>query len=288
MALASKTRLQIIELLAQQPMNIINLRKKLGVSSAMISKHVKQMEEAGILECETLPGERGNQKICKLALSELTLAFNPLPEIEQYEEHVIPVGSFVDYTVKPPCGLASSERYIGFLDDTRSFSLPDRSEASLVWFNSGYVMYRIPCFIPQTFKVNRIEISLEICSETTLYNEEYPSDITFELNGLFVGMWTSPGDLGKTRGIFNPAWWSDKDTQHGLLKTLTINDRGSYIDGILQSGTTAEQVMAIKQNDISLRIANYDSANNVGGINLFGKYFGNYKQDIDVRICYQK
>ena len=142
MALASKTRLQIIELLAQQPMNIINLRKKLGVSSAMISKHVKQMEEAGILECETLPGERGNQKICKLALSELTLAFNPLPEIEQYEEHVIPVGSFVDYTVKPPCGLASSERYIGFLDDTRSFSLPDRSEASLVWFNSGYVSHR--------------------------------------------------------------------------------------------------------------------------------------------------
>jgi len=38
---------------------------------------------------------------------------------------------------------------------------------------------------------------------------------------------------------------------------------------------------------ISLRIGVKPDAENVGGLNLFGRYFGNYPQDIHMRMRFQ-
>ena len=66
--LASKTRLQIIELLAAD---------RLGVSAAITTRHVALMEECGLLLTETLPAKRGMQKLCRLNVRQITLCLAP-------------------------------------------------------------------------------------------------------------------------------------------------------------------------------------------------------------------
>lgn len=56
-ALASKTRIKIIQLLSKK-MNVKDLAKELGVSSAITTMHVKKLEEANIIKTEKV----GQQK----------------------------------------------------------------------------------------------------------------------------------------------------------------------------------------------------------------------------------
>ena len=54
------------------------------------------------------------------------------------------------------------------------------------------------------------------------------SDITFSLNGVILGTWTSPGDYGDRRGKYNPSWWFPFLNQYGLLKKLTITPEAPF------------------------------------------------------------
>ncbi|GJM72296.1 hypothetical protein HMSSN036_45120 [Paenibacillus macerans] len=69
-------------------------------------------------------------------------------------------------------------------------------------------------------------IMMEIASEAPGVNNNYPSDITFALNEVKLGTWTSPGDYGDQRGRFTPDWWPQYTNQYGLLKQLRVTDEG--------------------------------------------------------------
>ncbi len=60
---ASETRLRMIELLNVRPMNIKELAAELELSSAIITKHIQKLEDAGIVGTESLSGLRGRQKV---------------------------------------------------------------------------------------------------------------------------------------------------------------------------------------------------------------------------------
>jgi len=284
-SLSSKTRIRILELLAEGPKNIGELADHLGISSAITTRHISLLEEAGIIRSENIPGKRGLQKLCHLAVDKITLSFEHQSMGKDYQVVSIPVGQFSAYEVSPPCGLASPEGYIGVCDDPRYFSDPAHVNAALLWFQSGWVEYRIPSYIISSRPIHAIDISLEICSEFPGYKEDWPSDIHFYLNGILIGVWTSPGDFGKKKGIYTPDWWK-AGTQYGLLKTIRITNTGCILDGIILSDITLDQLNIQPGKDISLRIAVPNTAHNVGGINLFGKGFGNYDQNIEVRVEY--
>lgn len=285
-ALSSQTRIRILELLAKGPKNIGELAKLLGVSSAITTRHISLMEEAGIIRTENIPGKRGLQKLCHIAVDEIILSFEHQASSREYQVVSIPVGQFAAYEVSPPCGLASTEGYIGVCDDPRYFSDPARVNAALIWFQSGWVEYRIPSYIIYSRPIHSIEISLEICSEFPGYKEDWPSDIYFYLNGILLGTWTSPGDFGKNKGIYTPGWWK-AGSQHGFLKTIRITNTETMLDGIVLSDVTLNQLNIQPGKDIPFKIAVPDTARNIGGLNLFGKGFGNYDQNIEVRVEYQ-
>jgi len=284
--LASETRIQVLELLSEQPMNIKDLAKTLGVSSAIMTKHVQKLEEAGIVSSESVPGTRGTQKVCSLALDQVLLQFRP----EKRESHAyfssIPVGQYSSFDVKPTCGLASDTGIVGLVDDPRYFANPEHVKASMVWFGSGWVEYRIPNFLLATQRLLSLEISLEICSEAPGFNEQWPSDISFEIGGTRIGTWTCPGDFGAARGAYTPAWWNH-GTTYGLLKRLTVTSEGSYIDGMRLSDVTVDELSIVYGKDIAFRIGSYESAEHCGGVTLFGKSFGNYFQDIEITLRYE-
>ena len=70
-ALASKTRIKIIQLLSKKKMNVKDLAKELGVSSAITTMHVKKLEEANIIKTEKV----GQQKISSLRVDKIDISF---------------------------------------------------------------------------------------------------------------------------------------------------------------------------------------------------------------------
>jgi len=285
---SSETRVRIIELLNGGPYNIGELAEALGLSSAIITKHIQKMEEAGIVSTENMVGKRGTQKRCSLNIDELKLVLRTAPPVGAAPDTTrytvdLPVGQYIRYEVQPTCGLASSEKRIGMMDDPRYFDDPEHTQAEHLWFASGFVEYRIPNYLVGRAEAASLTISLELCSEAPHYNENWPSDITFSVNDTEVATWTCPGDFGSKRGVYTPSWWNE--TQYGLHKTLSMTQEGTFIDGIRFSDVTIHQLGVRAGEELRFRIACPETAAHCGGVSLFGKGFGNYPQDIRVTIA---
>jgi predicted transcriptional regulator len=287
-ALASKPRRRILELLADQLHNVSEIAQALDMPVSTANLHVAALEEAGLLITERRPAARGSQKVCTRAFDDVAVVFprgrrDETPTIQV----VVPLGSFVDCQVSPSCGLASAEGIIGLLDDPASFYDPARIGAQLLWFQQGFVEYRLAHRLPTTSRLESVHVALEVCSEAPLHHEDWPSDVTLSVNGVDVGTWTSPGDFGGQRGLLTPGWWEDHNTQYGLLKVWQVNGRGGWVDGIRVSDVTVADLNVAAKPYLTLRIGVRGDARHVGGVNLFGRSFGNYPQDIVVRLKYR-
>lgn len=286
-ALASETRVRILEILAQGERNINELGQALGISQPAVTKHTQILEQIGLIQTEYRPGVQGMQKRCRLAYDRFIISFEPTsPPDDRVEEIAMPVGLYTLVNPTPTCGLANRERIIGFLDDPQSFFEPDRATAQLLWMAEGFVEYVFPCTLGAGTEIRRLELLMEICSEAPNYNNDYPSDITLWINGVEIGTWTSPGDFGGRRGRLNPPWWNDYMTQYGMLKIWSVDAEGSYVDGAPVSDVTIADLMLAPHYPIIVRIGVKPDAEQVGGFNLFGKGFGNYEQDLVLRLHY--
>jgi predicted transcriptional regulator len=203
----------------------------------------------------------------------------------QYEDSEIdmPIGLFTRVHVTPLCGLAGPKGIIGILDVTKSFLHPDRVKAGLIWFEKGWIEYTFPNNIPLGRIPEQLELSFEACSEAPDYNPDWPSDITVWINGKKIGVWTSPGDYGGVRGRLTPEWWDLSSTQYGLLKTWSITDKGTYLDGTLVSNVTLGDLSIAHDSPFVVRIGIDEESRNIRGLNLFGETYGNHAQGIRLK-----
>jgi predicted transcriptional regulator len=286
-ALASEVRLRIIQLLSEKAMNIKELAAALHLSSAILSMHVKKLEKSGIIETAMGRSNGGTQKLCKLVVEKLEITFPAaVKAMRKNHEIAIPVGHYTDFEVQPTCGLATLEHLIGYYDDPRYFLDPERVNARVLWFGEGFVEYKIPNHLLNSETPKELEITLELGSEAEGSNENWPSDISFCLNGRTLGQWTSPGDYGNRRGKYTPQWWELGVNQFGLLKMIRINEQGTYIDGQLMSNQTIQD-FNIETKQWTFRMSVLPEAVHKGGLTLYGKGFGNYDQDILFRLYYE-
>lgn len=288
-ALGSELRINIIKLLQENhEMNMNELATSLGITNGALTSHIKKLEESGIIQVMTERGSHGNQKVCKVAVDKIVVDV----ESEENEEDQniynteVKVGHYSDYDVYPTCGLATSQAIVGEVDDPRYFSHPDRINAGILWFTKGYIEYMIPNLLPSATKIDQITVSLEISSEAPGINNDWPSDISILLNDVKIGTWTSPGDYGDVQGIFTPDWWFPNWNQYGLLKMIVINKKGTFVDGLKISNVTINEFNLDYKSTVRFKFEIEEDAKNVGGITIFGSEFGNYNQDIKVRIAY--
>ncbi|MDV2888190.1 ArsR family transcriptional regulator, partial [Alkalihalophilus pseudofirmus] len=70
-ALNSEVRLEILQLLSEKKMNIKELAKSLGLSSAIITRHIQKLEEAHLIKSEKVPGKSGIQKLSYLSVDNI-------------------------------------------------------------------------------------------------------------------------------------------------------------------------------------------------------------------------
>jgi len=286
-ALSSPIRINIVKILMQNRLvNLNELAEKLGVTNGAVTSHIKAMHKAGIIDIEHSAGKRGLQKNCFLKDHKFLInTSGEYTSMNTYEVE-IPIGSYTRYSIAPTCGLSTKTTLIGEVDDPRFFDDPRRTDAGILWFTQGYIEYRIPNYLKPTFVPNEIQFSFEISSEAPGVCEDWPSDIHFYLNNVLLGVWTSPGDFGSVKGLYTPDWWFPNWNQYGLLKLLTINHDGTYIDGKKISDVKASDFNLNHKSDIVFTFAVPETTTHVGGITLFGKGFGNYSQDIKVRVIY--
>jgi predicted transcriptional regulator len=287
-ALAAANRIKILRLLSDRVASVNDIATALEIPLSTAAVHVQALEEAGLIRTELEPASRGLRKVCARMYDRIVL---DLPVAERPREEAIeltmPIGAFVDCQVAPTCGLLGESGPIGLLDDPTSFYEPARIGAQLIWFHHGYVEYRFPNRLPPSARPDSLQLSMEVCSEAPLFNPDWPSDITVWVNGVELGSWTSPGDLGGERGRLTPEWWTLRNTQYGLLKVWSVSDRETAVDGVTISPVVVQNLQLPSRPFIAVRIGVKPEAAHVGGINLFGHRFGNYPQDLTLRIAYR-
>ena len=287
-ALASENRLAILELLGDRILNVQQISDALGLSQPTVSSHIRRLDEAGLIATSFRPGQRGTQKSCSSLYDEIVVQVVSETEgpVVHTREISMPIGAYTGFEASPTCGLAHAGSIIGLLDDVESFSFPERMKAKILWLARGHVEYTFPRTVPAGARVTRVDLSAELCSEVAGYDNDWPSDITLWINGAEVGTWTSPGDFGGERGRLNPAWWQDRYTQFGSLKHWTIDAGGTYVDGVKLSNACIQD-LELGTGSVRVRLGNKSDARNVGGMTLFGDAFGNYQQDLVLRLAYE-
>jgi len=286
--LASTIRVRILKLLhVQGPMNGNEIAEKLELPQSTVSTNIQILEEAGLIRTETQKARKGNQKICHSTFDEVLVMFKE--DISKQRSNGIevsmPLGLYTSCEVSAPCGLCSSEGIIGLLDVPDTFLDPDRMKTGLIWFTRGYVEYQFPnnAKLAQ-HRIESMEFSMELSSEVPGTSADWPSDITLSVNGTEIGTWMSPGDFGDKRGVYTPDWWKLKGSQYGKLKSWRVTHDGSFVDGMKISPISLVDLDLENHHSIRLRIAVKADAKHPGGINIFGKGFGNYDQDIVLRL----
>lgn len=287
-ALSTPMRLKIMEMINEDDeLSMNDLAETLKLTNSAISMHVSKLESAGLVKVKTKAGKRGNMKIIQPMHDRLMIDLMPAKEVRKFYQDDIRVGYYTNYKIAPTCGISTGNYIIGALDDPRYFNFPDRFNAGILWFGSGFIEYNIPNHLIAGQTLTELQISFEICSEYPEYNDDYPSDIYFSINGKPLGMWVSPGDYGDRKGYVTPQWWPELLNQYGLLKTLIINSEGTYIDGSNQiSEVTIEDLAIDYTSTITLRFEVPKETANCGGFTLFGEEFGDHNQAIRVKTFY--
>ena len=285
-ALTSGARWRLLRALGEQLQNVGELAEALAIPPSTVAMHLDVLEAAGLVRSEYVPGRRGRQRVCQRVFDQVRV---DLPRGAAARERTIvetslPVGAYSDAQVAPTCGLAGAEAIIGLLDDPAAFYEPDHLHAQLVWFRQGRLAYRFPNRLPPGARADTLWFSAELCSEAPMHHHDWPSDVTVWVNGVRLGHWTSPADFGGRRGQLTPAWWDARNTQHGMLKEWRVTEDGSYVDGLRLSDVAIADLALGAQPYVEVAIGVEDDARHVGGLNLFGRGFGNYPQDLVLRV----
>ncbi len=142
----------------------------------------------------------GNQKVCSVLETRILVEIGTQEETGEGSifRAEIPVGQYSDYQVFPTCGISTTKKMIGEVDDPRYFAHPDRAEAGILWLSKGYVEYLVPNILPAGQKIDELTFTMEISSEAPGFNNDWPSDITFLLND-------TPVECGHLRRLWGQA-----------------------------------------------------------------------------------
>ena len=286
--IASAVRLDILRTLRQAgPLNVNGIARALGLPQSTVATNIQMLEEAGLVHTEAVKASKGQQKLCSVRFDEIVIRLDgsPVQKVPDVVEVAMPLGLYTSSDVSAPCGLCSVEGIIGPLDVPDGFLDPGRMRAALIWFGRGFVEYKFP----NNAKVLKaslaaLEFSLELSSEVPGTNADWPSDISLWVNGNKLGTWMSPGDYGDKRGRFTPNWWKLGGSQYGELTTWRITQRGTFVNDRCISSVTLGALKLEEHHSVRLRIGIEEDARHPGGINIFGRGFGNHDQDIVMRL----
>jgi len=275
-AIGSPIRLEILEQLLNEPQNMDSLAKRLHLTGGALTRHVKILEDAGLIMVKTLPCNRGYQKLCSVNFDKLIIELPTGGALESASIADVPIGLFSDYRVQGKCGIVSKEGFIGSRDNAGAFLSSSRASAGAIWLERGYLSYLLPQLesnkgaLQSDKTLDELRISLEISPDFVGGEAIKRGTVSFYLDDeLLSEIWLNTPSENR-RGYLTPDWHESALPQYGTLKLIRICDGGTYLDGDKISNVTI--AAAKKAKKFSLLS---DS-----GFMLFGHGFGDYGQGI--------
>ena len=290
-ALSSPARLDIIKHLQNPPYikTVPELVSELDIPKTTLVHHLQKLENAGIIATRYKSYSHGTVRLVTRNVQgiDVNVYWNNQTDTHKTAtfEQSLGVGQYADFSGAPyEIQFATSDAQ--FRLEENYFS-SERYAAQLLYSRGGIITYYFNNFIAKRYQISDVSFSLEICSEAPFFNNDFLSDVTFFINGKEVATYVSEGDYGDRRGFLNPAWWPDVNTQYGKLVTLSVNDKGVSVNGALVNEKIRLKDLKLQDgNKTILSFGNKDTAEHVGGFNLFGAGFGDYPQDICMFIKY--
>jgi predicted transcriptional regulator len=194
----------------------------------------------------------------------------------------LPLGLYTNCSVSAPCGLRSVDGIIGLLDMPDAFLDPARVKAGLLWFTGGFVEYRFPYRADRVPSVAAIEFSMELSSDAPGTSPDWPSEISISVNEVPIGALTmmASGD----REARQREGWGRYGSGRGELSTWRVTADGTFLDGEIVSAVSVTDLKLEANASIRLRIGVSADARFPGGINIFGRGFGQHDQEIVMRL----
>lgn len=282
-AVSVPERLAVLKCILLASKSVPDIAAELNLPASSVARHIDILDKAGLIYTSLQPGPKGHAKYCSQAVLSVTLSLeadDSRKEDAGYEVEM-PLGMFSHCHIKAPCGMTGAEGKIADFDNPKIFFSPVRTKAECIWFDCGFISYNFPADFSDKQRFSKISFTFEICSETLYYNNNWPSDITVRVNDVEVTTFTSPGDFGGRRGKYTPSYWPVTSTQFGLLKNITVGSDGVFVDNSFVSDKVHFADLKIYDGSaIKLDIGIKDDATHRGGINLFGKNFGDFPQSI--------
>lgn len=282
-AVSVPERLAVLKCILLASKSVPDIAAELNLPASSVARHIDILDKAGLIYTSLQPGPKGHTKYCSQAVLSVTLSLeadDSRKEDAGYEVEM-PLGMFSHCHIKAPCGMTGAEGKIADFDNPKIFFSPVRTKAECIWFDCGFISYNFPADFSDKQRFSKISFTFEICSETLYYNNNWPSDITVRVNDVEVTTFTLPGDFGGRRGKYTPSYWPVTSTQFGLLKNITVGSDGVFVDNSFVSDKVHFADLKIYDGSaIKLDIGIKDDATHRGGINLFGKNFGDFPQSI--------
>jgi len=292
-ALSSPIRIEILRLLNIKPMLVSEIANELGLQLSSAAFHLRALEDAALIDTDFSTKRKGTLKWYSYGLRKrltIQLRNQDGESIKARPPYIqsIPIGDYIDASFSSGCGIATEREHIMENQPNRAF-IPERHDAQIIWTRKhGSLSYAIPNDYIQEGRLAEINLSLELCSEAHGYNDAYPSDITFWINGQELCTWTCPGDYGDRYGKYTPPWWFPESTKYGLLTTITIRERGVYLNEVLVNrNVTLDSLSLSRSNKTIFKVGVKKDAVHLGGFNIFGDRFGDYNQSILFTAIYQ-
>ena len=274
-AIGSEVRMDILsEILEHRAITLSDLARNLHLTNGALTSHIKKLESVGLIRVAEEPGKRGTAKVCTIALDKILIdVASFLPEKSQ--SFFIPIGQYRSASPRNRCALLGARGFIGETDNPRYFTYPEHSDCLGLWLSDGSITYTLPTPPHERTVISEIRFHFEISAISTR-GDSLPGRISFYIGDTPLGSATLPDENRDRRGALNPDWFDLVYPQYGSLKTLSVNDRGCFWDGIKISETT---LAALKE------LGAFTMASS-SGFALFGKNLGDYSVDLGYTVQY--
>ena len=289
-ALANDTRVAILRYLGDRVVAVNQIAKDMGLPSSTATMHVTVLERAGLLHTELRPASRGLQKVCARTYDELVF---DLPRGAARRTHdavdlQMPIGGYSDFVVEPTCGLVSATGLIGFMDDPSAFYEPDRLNGAAALVPGGLRgisvsesrAARCPRRVPAA---DRGDLQRGAAPRPRLAERHHGLDQRSAARRLDV-----PVRLRRPARTADPVVVGGKGLAVRRAQALARDEAGNddRRDQPLDASTSHRSDLRTGTRS-SYASASSQTPQNVGGLNLFGRGFGNYPQDLGFRLEYR-
>ena len=210
-ALASPVRDRILQLLRRHgPLNVNQISEALELPQSTIATNIQVLEES---ELDPHRDRQGTQRPAEDLRGPVRRDHHRArcrgdqPREERHRGRDAARPLHAASSVSAPAGCARPKAIIGVLDVPDLFLDPARVKAALIWFGRGYRRIQVSPTTPRCSRPRsrRSSSLLELSSEVPGTNANWPSDISFWVNDVKIGTWTSPGDFGDRRGVLHAA-----------------------------------------------------------------------------------